>query len=156
MPITKVLGIDPGLNKTGYALLEKKKENLILKESGVLYSKSKSFEIKIFEIVSEIEKIIKKNNPEKLGIEDVFRGTNTQSALKSAHLKGAIIYLAIKNNLSLKVISPTEIKNLIAGYGRASKEQIKNNLPFFVNNPPNNPKEDESDAIAIAIATFLL
>jgi len=156
LPITKVLGIDPGLNKTGYALLEKKKENLILKESGVLYSKSKSFEIKIFEIVSEIEKIIKKNNPEKLGIEDVFRGTNTQSALKSAHLKGAIIYLAIKNNLSLKVISPTEIKNLIAGYGRASKEQIKNNLPFFVNNPPNNPKEDESDAIAIAIATFLL
>jgi len=156
LPITKVLGIDPGLNKTGYAIIEKEKERLFLKESGVLYSKAKSYEKKIFEIVSEIENIIKKNKPEQLGIEDVFRGMNTQSALKSAHLKGAIIYLAIKNNLSLKVISPAEVKNLIAGYGRATKEQIKKNLLFFINNPPDNPKEDEADAIAIAVSVFYL
>ena len=152
----KVLGIDPGLNKTGYAIITKVNENFKLIKSGVFYSKSKDFGNKIFEIVIKIEDLIKQDSPILLVIEDIFRGLNIKSALKSAHLKGAITYIALKYNIQVKVISATEAKQIVTGYGRADKEQIKRNLKNFIKNLPEDLKEDESDAIAIAISSFFL
>ena len=152
----KVLGIDPGLNKTGYAIITRVNENFKLIKSGVFYSKSEVFENKIFEIVIKIEDLIKQDSPTLLAIEDIFRGLNTKSALKSAHLKGAITYTAIKYKIPVKVISATEAKQIVTGYGRAEKEQVKKNLNLFIENLPESLKEDESDAIAIAISSFFL
>ncbi len=157
MPAISVLGIDPGLNKTGYAIVRKEGEGeYILVKSGVFHSKSKNFEDKIFEISGKIEKLIEENFLSLLVIEDIFRGLNIKSALKSAHLKGAIIFLSKKYGLDVKVVAPTEVKITITGYGRADKEQIKRNLRNFIGNLPEDLKEDESDAIAIAISSFFL
>ena len=157
MPTVNVLGIDPGLNKTGYAIVKKEGEGeYVLLKSGVFSSKGKNFEDKVFEISSKIEKLIEENLLSLLVIEDIFRGLNVKSALKSAHLKGAIIFLSKKYGLEVKVIAPTEVKIIITGYGRADKEQIKRNLRNFVRNLPEELKEDESDAIAIAISSFFL
>lgn len=156
MPTDNVLGIDPGLIKTGYAIIKKEGEDLVLLNSGVFYSKSKEFEEKIFEIGSKVEELIRENRPSLLVIEDIFRGLNIKSALKSSHLKGAIIFLAKKYGLKLKVVSPTEVKIIVTGYGRADKQQVKKNLNLFIEKLPKNLKEDESDAIAIAISSFYL
>ncbi len=156
MPAVSVLGIDPGLNKTGYAIIIKENDNFSLIKSGVFYSKSKDFENKIFEIGIKIEDLIKQELPTLLVIEDIFRGLNTKSALKSAHLKGAITYTAIKYKIPVKVISATEAKQIVTGYGRADKEQVKRNLKNFIKNLPKYLKEDESDAIAIALSSFFL
>ncbi len=157
MPAVSVLGIDPGLNKTGYAIIKKEEGGeYILLKSGIFRVKSKNFEDKIFEISKNIENLLKENILTLLVIEDIFRGLNIKSALKSAHLKGAIIFLAKKYGLEIKVVAPTEVKIIITGYGRADKEQIKRNLKNFIKNLPKYLKEDESDAIAIALSSFFL
>ncbi len=125
-------------------------------ESGVLRSEKHKFEDKLLEIGLKIEQIIEEFSPQAMAIEDVFRGANVKTALKSAHLKGLIIYIALKNNIKVKTISPAEVKDIITGYGRATKEQVMSNLSFFAKNIPSKIQTDESDAIAIAISYFFL
>ncbi len=76
-----------------------------------------------------------------------------------AHLRGAIIVEALRNNLKLIEPSPKEIKELITGYGGATKEQVKKSIRYHVENSEilNNPLPyDVYDAIAIAITGLIL
>ncbi len=65
-----------------------------------------------------------------------------------------MIYLGFENNLKTISISPTDVKNIITGYGRAQKSQVKEALKYFIKVDTNKMKEDESDAISIGVASF--
>ncbi len=91
---------------------------------------------------------------DKIIIEDIFTGINVRSSFLLAHLRGALIYLGFKKNIKTMSISPTDVKNIITGYGRASKSQVKEALKYFISSDLKDIKEDESDAISIAIASF--
>lgn len=151
----RVLGIDPGTRNLGYAILEKKLNNIYLLESGVLkLSKIKDQYNKLKEIYYFVDNIIKKYNIEQISIESVFYGENIQSMFKLGRVHGCIITCALNNNIKITEFSPREIKLSITGNGNASKEQVKRFIPQIISLNTKKMEHDESDAIAIGITIF--
>ena len=153
----KIISIDPGYERVGIAILEK--ENSSSKET-LLYSdcfqtdKKDSFENRLNQIGSEIEKIIKKFQPKALAIESLFFNSNQKTALKVSEAKGAIKYITLSKNIPVFEFTPLQIKIAITGYGRSTKNQITSMLPHLINVEKKVKYDDEYDAIAVGLTYF--
>ncbi|MEW5907881.1 MAG: crossover junction endodeoxyribonuclease RuvC [Patescibacteria group bacterium] len=153
-----ILGIDPGFDRLGYAVLSKEKRGLKLIHSDCLLSEKKlPYEKRLFFLAEKVGRIITKYHPDILAIEKIFFTKNQKTALRISEMRGAILYLASSYNLCVLELTPLQVKIAITGYGRAEKSQIQkmigNELKI-----KNKPKyDDETDAIAIGLtASFYL
>ena len=165
----KILGIDPGYERLGIAILEKnkgdKKEKVLFSECFKTSTKLE-FSERLFLIGKEIKKIIKKFKPKVLAIETLFLTTNQKTVMHVAEVRGAVIYEASLNGLKVFEASPPQIKIATTGYGRANKEQVIKMVRILVDDNPvrgregsqrpsaSNGTDDELDAIAIALTAF--
>ncbi|MEX1014488.1 MAG: crossover junction endodeoxyribonuclease RuvC [Candidatus Paceibacterota bacterium] len=146
------LGIDPGTVRVGYGVIEKNGGTYKYKESGLLKIENKEQKSRLLKIEEELEKIIKRIKPDKAGVEKIFFSKNKKTAIKVAEARGVIISTLHKNNIDLIELSPTQIKLSVAGNGRSSKEAVAKMVNYFLNINTNKLIDDETDAIAIAIA----
>lgn len=155
-PVDRYLGVDPGLNCTGYALIERTSSGPVLREGGVVRStRSDSLAQRVMEIGKGIREIIEEYHPQLMAVEKVFsHGKNVQTALLMAHARGAILLVAAEQNVPVVHYTPTHIKKLLTGNGRASKEQIqfaiRNELRLENILEPN----DVADASAVALCLY--
>ena len=153
----RILGIDPGYERLGIAVLEKnsgdKKEQVLYSECFKTSAKLK-FEERLLLIGNKIRKIIEEYKPEKLAIETLFLNTNQKTVMRVGEARGVIIYEAISAGLGIFEASPPQIKMATTGYGGASKEQIIKMVKMLVNVDKSKQSDDELDAIAIAITAF--
>lgn len=149
----RILGIDPGFDRLGVAILDKEgqKEKLIF-STCITSSRKDSFEDRLLQIGQEFEKIITMYHPHELAIETLFFTKNQKTIITVAEVRGVIIYLANKHGVSLFEYSPPQIKSAIAGHGGASKEDIALMVPKILKQPLLiESLDDEIDAIAIAL-----
>jgi crossover junction endodeoxyribonuclease RuvC len=147
------ISIDPGYERVGIAVVEKeqgKKEVLLFSECFKTKTGPKLHE-RIFLVGEEVERIIKKYQPERFAIESVFHTNNTKTVLGVAEARGAMIYVANKHNLVVSEYTPLQIKNAVTGYGRATKDQVYSMVSRLVSLPSTVVQDDEIDAIAIGI-----
>lgn len=155
----KILGIDPGYERLGIAILEKnkgdKKETLIYSECFKTPSKL-DFNERSLMIGIKIKEILKEYKPEILSIETLFLNTNQKTVMQVAEVRGIIIYLAKEYNLKIFEASPPQIKSSITGYGKSDKEQIRKMVGLLIKLPEEKNKslDDELDAMAIALTAF--
>lgn len=118
-----ILGIDPGLANTGWAVLES--EDKVV-DSGCLVTKpSEDSTERLAFIYYELEKIIKKYKVNVVSIESLFFAKNAKSALPVAEAIGVIKVCGLKNNCQVVGYTPLQIKIALVGYGRAEKEQVE-------------------------------
>ena len=154
---TRVLAIDPGFERLGIAVLEKKqkgREELIF-SSCFKTSAQLPFSKRLLLIGKEVEKLIKKHKPEVLAIEKLFLTTNQKTAMRVAEVRGAVIFIAQKNKLAVFEYTPLQVKIAITGYGKATKGQIMAMVPKLIFFSGKDKKtDDEFDAIAIGITYF--
>jgi crossover junction endodeoxyribonuclease RuvC len=155
-PVDRYLGVDPGLNCTGYALIERTPGGPLLREGGVVRStRTDSLAQRVMEIGHGIREIIVEYHPQLMAVEKVFsHGKNVQTALLMAHARGAILMVAAEEIVPVVHYTPTHIKKLLTGNGRASKEQIqfaiRNELGLENILEPN----DVADASAVALCLY--
>ena len=154
----RILGIDPGFERLGVAILEKnkksdKKEKVIFSECFKTSAKL-DFAERLKLIGEEVEKIIKKYKPEVLAIETLFLNTNQKTVMHVAEARGVVIYEAIQAGLKIFEASPPQIKIATTGYGRANKVQIMKMVKILVEIDKIKTSDDELDAIAIALTAF--
>ena len=153
----KILGIDPGFERLGVAILEKNKDD---KKEKVLFSEcfktlaSLEFHERLSLIGEEVNKIIKKYKPEILSIETLFLTTNQKTVMHVAEARGVVIYEATCAGLKIFEASPPQIKIATTGYGKASKEQVMRMVKILVDIDNSKKSDDELDAIAIALTAF--
>lgn len=149
----RILGIDPGFERVGIAILEKEngsKEKVIYSECFKTSAKIK-FEGRLSLIGQKIKKIITTYEPELLAIETLFLTNNQKTVMHVAEARGVIIYECIEAGLDIFEASPPQIKMAITSYGRASKEDINKMVKLLVNIDKTKKSDDELDAIAIAL-----
>lgn len=149
----KILSIDPGFERVGIAIIEKtclQKDKLVYSECFKTSAKI-SFPERLKNIGIEVEKIIKKYKPEALAIEKLYFTTNQKTAMGVAESRGAMLYIASKNNLNIFEYTPPQIKVAVTGYGKASKEMVMSMVPKLINIENNINSDDELDAIAIGL-----
>ncbi|MCM2338953.1 MAG: crossover junction endodeoxyribonuclease RuvC [Burkholderiales bacterium] len=153
----RILGIDPGFERLGVAILEKnkgdKKEKVLFSECFHTSSKI-DFSERLLSIGKEVKNIIKKFKPEKLAIETLFLNTNQKTVMHVAEVRGVILYEASIANLQIFEVSPPQIKIATTGYGKANKEQVMRMVKILVDIDNNKKSDDELDAIAIALTAF--
>ncbi len=152
----KILGIDPGYERLGIAILERndgEKEKLIFSETFQTDKKIIFIE-RLFLVVTRIEEIIKIFKPEVLSIEKLFFNTNQKTATNVSEVRGAIIFTALKNKLLVAEYTPLEIKTAITGYGRSDKKQVTYMTSQLIKVDTKIKYDDEWDAIAVALTFF--
>ena len=147
----KILGIDPGLQVTGYGLIERKNgKPFHLLHGEIKGSKHCKFSRSLLHIYQELTALIRDQKPHILAVEDVFYGRNIKSLVKQAQVRGVTILAGSSENLSIVEYSPLEIKSAVVGYGRAEKQQVQKMVQVILNLKEMAPP-DASDALAVAI-----
>ena len=152
----RVLAIDPGYERLGIAVLEKKaggKEQLIFSECFQT-PKTSVFINRLHAVGVELRKIIKEYSPDGVAIESLFFSNNQKTAMHVAEVRGVIMYEAMNHRLRFAEYTPGQIKNAVTGDGRADKKQIFSMVTRLVKINKKIKFDDEYDAIAIGI-TFL-
>lgn len=148
----RILGIDPGFERLGIAVLEKSnKKEIVLFSECFKTSAKLDFSERLVLIGEEIKKIIKKYQPEVLAIETLFLTTNQKTVMSVAEARGVVIYECAKAGMKIFEASPPQIKIATTGYGKANKEQIMKMVKILVNIDKNKQSDDELDAIAAAL-----
>lgn len=142
-----ILAVDPGTLKSGFAIIDNNKE--LVKHEQFIVGKSKDpIENRLLRLQMKTLQTIHENNIETVVLEDGFIGTNKRTAMAICMSRAAVIIAAAMNNVPVAFYSPTEIKLSFAGYGKATKDDIKNIVKMVYK--INYIEEDEADAIAIA------
>lgn len=153
-----IMGIDPGTNFMGYAIIKvlgkNQKPELVV--SGVVdMDKISDPYIKLQRIFKRTLQVIDTYQPDELAIEAQFYGKNVQSMLKLGRAQGVAIAAALQRDIPIFEYAPRKVKMSVTGSGTASKEQIALLLSKFMNLVTNTELLDETDAIAIAYCHFL-
>ncbi len=151
----RILGIDPGFERVGIAIVDKNKETqnkeCLIYSNCLKTSAQLPFYERIKIIGNEIKTIIDKYNPEILSIETLLFNNNQKTAMKVAEARGVVIYEAIQKNLEICEYTPLQIKIAVAGYGRADKKQVTSMVNQLVKIEKQIKYDDEIDAIAISL-----
>lgn len=153
----RILGIDPGFERLGIAVLEKengKKREEVLFSECFKTSASLDFSERICLIGEEIKNVIKKYKPEILAIETLFFTTNQKTVMHVAEVRGVVIYECKSNGMKIFEASPPQIKIATTGYGKANKEQVMKMVKLLVDVDKEKKSDDELDAIAIALTAL--
>lgn len=147
----KILGIDPGLTKTGWGIISSDKNNLAFLASGTIHTDtSKSLSERLRFLHENLLQIIKDYQPDEAAVEEVFVNKNPISSLKLGHARGAAMLSLALMNLKIYEYSTTSIKKTVVGVGRADKNQIQVMVKYLL--PKATFKtEDAADALAVAI-----
>ncbi|MCP3932418.1 MAG: crossover junction endodeoxyribonuclease RuvC [Bacteroidetes bacterium] len=151
----RLLGIDPGTNILGFAVIEVYKGKIKLKEMGVItMNHLTEQQLKLKLIFEKLQKIIDRHQPKEMAIEAPFYGKNVQSMLKLGRAQGVAIAAAITKNVRITEYSPKKIKQSITGNGNASKEQVAAMLTNTLKADLKDQLLDATDALAAAVCHF--
>lgn len=152
----KILGIDPGTNVMGYAILNTELKKSEVEVLSVLQMKkfSEMYDRLKF-IYEKINAIIEQYQPDILSIEAPFYGKNVQSMLKLGRAQGIVIAACLHSNVEVYEYSPRKIKQAITGNGNASKEQVSAMLCRMYPISEQIEFLDATDALAAAVCHHL-
>ncbi|MBQ7705848.1 MAG: crossover junction endodeoxyribonuclease RuvC [Selenomonadaceae bacterium] len=146
------LGIDPGTAICGYGLVEQFQGRLIAKTYGAITTSPQArMEDRLLKIYMELDIIVKRFQPEVMGVEKLFFGKNATTAIPVGQARGIVLLCAAQNNLNLVEMTPNEVKMSITGYGGATKEQVIYMVTKILNLAEPPKPDDVADALAIAI-----
>jgi crossover junction endodeoxyribonuclease RuvC len=151
----RLLGVDPGTNVLGFAVVEAQGSQLKLIEIGVLtMGHLDEQQLKLKKIFEELQEIIVRYRPTEMAIEAPFYGKNVQSMLKLGRSQGVAIAAAITKGVSITEYAPKKIKQSVTGNGNASKEQVAAMLETILNTRLGEQYFDATDALATAVCHF--
>lgn len=152
MSVTRILGIDPGTNILGFAIIEINGEHIKVLELGVLRLKEKKNpNDKLREIFLEVQEIIEKYLPQELAIEAPFFGKDVQSMLKLGRAQGVAMAAGMTMGLNITEYPPKKVKQSVTGNGSAAKEQVADMICKMLNLNREKLSLDATDALSVAL-----
>ncbi|MFQ3307343.1 MAG: crossover junction endodeoxyribonuclease RuvC [Candidatus Midichloriaceae bacterium] len=153
----RFIGVDPGLNFTGWGILDQQgSDNFVYVASGVIKTSKKSnYPERLSEIFKSIHDIVLQYNPNFAAIEDTYVNVNNQSSIKLAQAKAASMIAISNNKIDLVEYPAKTIKKTVTGNGNADKRHIVKMLKLLI---PGVDIElfDEADAVAIALCHAII
>ncbi len=150
-----VIGIDPGIADTGYGVIKEEKGKLICISYGSIKTKAGEDLIDRLDLLyRELNKIVKKYKPQAAAMEQLFFNKNVRTAITVGQARGVSLLVLSQNKLKVKDVSPTQVKQAVTTYGRASKKQVQNMVKLILNLNEIPQPDDAADALAIAICAL--
>lgn len=144
----RVLGVDPGFDRCGVAVVEKGK---LLFSTCITTNPKDAHGKRLGALGAELAETIKKWKPDSLAIEKLFFNQNVRTALKVAEARGVILYEAARAGLGVYEYSPQNVKIAVTGYGKAEKGQVEAMTLRILSLKKAPEYDDEADAMALCI-----
>ena len=153
----RVLGIDPGLHRTGYGVIEADARGLTLVEGGILRAKAADeFPKRLQDLHDGLAEVLRDVKPDVVVIEDLFSTyAHPRSALLMAHARGVLMLAASEADLRVHSFTPNEIKQVVTGNGHATKTNVQAAVKARLRLKATLHPPDVADALAIAICFAL-
>jgi crossover junction endodeoxyribonuclease RuvC len=156
--MVRILGIDPGLNTTGYGVMEVQSGRLVLCEAGIVRGRSReSLTARLVEIHDGLADVIQSLKPDMMALEQLYSHyKQPRTAILMGHARGVICLAAAQAGLAVISYSATQIKKVLTGNGRAPKSQMQAAIrqELGLTKPPE--PADVADALAVAICHYHL
>jgi len=149
------MGIDPGLNITGYGIIERRRQGTALVEAGVIRlprADGNNLPVRLESLFKGIQEVVEEFRPEVVCIEEVYSHADyPQTAILMGHARGVICLAARLARVPVFPMSAKRIKQSVTGNGNASKLQVQRAVQqqFSLGSPPRPP--DVADALAVAL-----
>jgi crossover junction endodeoxyribonuclease RuvC len=153
----RVVGFDPGLNVTGYGVVECHGATVRLVEAGTVKSKGETLEDRLHTIHAGVREVIEACRPTAMAIEQVFSHKQfPKAALLLAHARGVICLAGVQAGLAVHHYLPTRVKGTLTGSGQAGKDQIQAAVQRELGLAAVPRPADAADALAVALADYHL
>ena len=149
----RIIGIDPGFARLGYAVIDQIGGAQKLIDYGCLETKKDlSLSRRLLLMADGLRDLVKKHEPRLAAVEELFFFKNLKTAIDVAQARGAILLLLEELGLPVVELTPLQVKQSLTGYGRADKQQIARLLKIILKIPEKIKYDDSTDAMAIALA----
>lgn len=148
----RIIGIDPGIERTGFAVLEMNRLDgkIVLKDYGCIVTERRSpFSHRLACLASDLKIILRRWKPDAAGVEQVFFSKNVKTAMKVSHARGVILEVLEERGVPVQEFNPNHIKSSVTGDSKADKLQVKKMLQYTLGISIKN--DDAADAIACGI-----
>ena len=145
----RILGIDPGTIRCGYAIIETQPK-LKLIDAGFIKIKEKKLQHQLSELIEGIDLILN-NEIDEVAIEDIFYAYNPKTVLKLAQFRGALSLRILQLHGNFAEYTPLQVKKAVTGNGKSKKEQVAFMVKRILGLKGEIKPLDITDAIAIAI-----
>lgn len=154
----RILGIDPGLDRTGWAVLDKDGTAApSLAASGLVHTpKGTPLEARLLAIYDAFAALIDEHRPSEAAIEEVFFSKRADTQANTTHARGVILLACAKSGLQISAYNPKIIKKTVSGSGTAEKRQMQRVVQITLNLPSVPEPDDVADAMAAALCHLRL
>ncbi len=147
-----ILGIDPGFAIVGWGVLEYQNNHFKVLDYGAITTDAKTpmFD-RFLSIYNDLTTIIEQYKPDFMAIEELFFNSNQKTAINVAQARGVLVLSALQHDVPVFEYTPLQVKQAVAGYGRAEKNQVQQMVKILLNLEKVPKPDDTADALAIAI-----
>jgi len=147
-----IIGVDPGTAITGYGVLEFSGGRFRVLDYGPVRTAAKMELADRLEIIyRSLTEILKEHRPDHFAVEELFFNKNAKTALSVGHARGVAILAAVRAGISVYEYTPLQVKQAVAGYGRAAKEQVQFMVRSILHLKETPSPDDVADALAVGI-----
>jgi len=155
-----VLGIDPGLTRCGFGLIEGSMtgpESFVARHAGVIESEhTMDVEHRLGRLLIEMNTLLDEYKPDAVVVEKVFFQRNAKTAIPVAQASGIAVGLADSRGLPTRQFTPQQVKMAVTGYGAADKAQVQGMVAKLCGLREVPQPADAADALALAITYFMV
>ena len=148
----RILGIDPGFAITGYSIIDYQGNKFKLIDSGAVTTKAgESFPLRLTKIYDDLSMIIDEYKPDAISVEELFFNNNVKTAINVAQARGVVLVVGCQKQIPTYEYTPLQIKQAVAGYGRADKIQVQKMVKAILNVEKLPKLDGTTDSMAAAI-----
>lgn len=154
MSTERILGIDPGFGRMGWGVIEKAGGDWRAVDWGCVETPVREpFVERLVELHHELKKLLKKYQPTRAAVEDLFFAQNAKTAMQVGQARGVIILTLVEAGLPVDEFTPLQVKQAITGYGRAEKFQVQKMVQMLLSIKKKITIDDAADALAVALTS---
>ena len=151
LSIVRIIGIDPGLRRTGWGMIVCEGSRLSHIADGVLTSdQTLSLAKRLVQLRTQLAQVIAEWRPDEAAVEETFVNTDARATLKLGQARGIALLVPARAGLTVAEYAPNAVKKTVVGAGHAEKEQIRMMVTMLLPRAKFDT-DDSADALAVAI-----
>lgn len=148
----RILGIDPGYATIGFGLIEAQRGQCRMINYGAITTPAGiPFSRRLAILFDDMTRLLTELQPQAVSVEELFFGNNTTTGIDVAHARGVILLTIEKAGVPIYTYKPSQVKQAVAGYGKATKLQVMDMTRRLLHLPGVPRPDDAADALALAI-----
>lgn len=148
----RILGIDPGFATIGFGLIEADRMNVrMLRYGAITTPAGLDFNLRLKQIYDDMLELLEITKPDAVSVEELFFNTNLTTGIQVAHGRGVILLACTNYGVPIFEYTPLQIKQAVAGYGRAEKRQVMDMTRRLLHLEKVPKPDDAADGLALAL-----